>query len=197
MAAAWRPRGGRGGRVGVAGADRDRTLSSHLNFFFSSERLPNQIYDVWMGQKLTNKRSSGWYPYLRLGIQDIYRGLGRLPSLTHGRHINPIRARPSPSTGKSRVYGSLSLSLSSFFSLPQTSPCPSGPVQLRPATVPSSSRSDSTAGGIRQAVLPYFTALQVALCTFQCWAWQAFPQYLAALHRLHELRFAPLPDAPQ
>ena len=63
--------------------------------------------------------------------------------------------------------------------------------------VPSFSKSDSTAGGIRQAALPYFTAMQVVLCTFQCWAWQAFPQYLAALHRLHELRLTPLPDAPQ
>ena len=42
---------------------------------------------------------------------------------------------------------------------------------------------------------------QIFLCppSFQCFSWHAFPQYLTALYRLHELSLTPtlLPKMPQ
>ena len=57
LAAAWRPRGGRGGRVGVAGADRDRTLSAHLNFFFPKGYLTRSAMSGWGKNERTNEQT--------------------------------------------------------------------------------------------------------------------------------------------
>ena len=56
-AAAWRPRGG---RVGVAGADRDRTLSAHLlNFFFFRKKATYISLKVTVGFYDPIKKKNG------------------------------------------------------------------------------------------------------------------------------------------
>ena len=70
--------------------------------------------------------------------------------------------------------------------------------QRRPRAVPTPPSSSLPHRALHQNCHHHhFAASQVFLCTFQCSAWQGFPQYLAALHRLHGLSLTPLPETPQ